>query len=84
MKPVRLIKTCLNNTYSKVGIGENLSKAFSIQNGLKQGDDLPPLLLNFASEYAVSRIQENQKRLELNGTRKLLVYADVINILMRT
>jgi hypothetical protein len=31
---------CLNETYSKVRIGKNLSDSFPIQNGLKQGDAL--------------------------------------------
>jgi hypothetical protein len=44
----RLIKTCLNETYSKVRIGKHLSGSFPIQNGLKQGDALSPLLFNFA------------------------------------
>jgi len=35
MKLVRLIEMCLNETYSKVCIGKNLSDAFPIQNGLK-------------------------------------------------
>jgi hypothetical protein len=30
-----------------------LFDAFTIQNGLKQGDVLSPLLLNFASKYAI-------------------------------
>jgi hypothetical protein len=52
MKLVRLIKMCLNETYSKVRIGNHLSDSFPIQNGLKQGDALSPLLFNFALEYA--------------------------------
>jgi hypothetical protein len=48
MKLVRLIKMCLNETYSKVRIGKHLSDSFPIQNGLKQGDDLSTLLFNFA------------------------------------
>jgi hypothetical protein len=44
MKLVRLIKMCLNKTYSKVCIGKHLSDSFPIQNGLKQGDALSPLL----------------------------------------
>jgi hypothetical protein len=47
-KLVRLIKMCLNETYSKVRIGKRLSDKFSTQNGLKQGDALSPLLFNFA------------------------------------
>jgi hypothetical protein len=35
MNPIMLIEMCLNETYSKVRIGKNLSDAFPIQNGLK-------------------------------------------------
>jgi hypothetical protein len=34
MKLVRSIKMCLNETYSKVHIGKQLSDRFPIQNGL--------------------------------------------------
>jgi hypothetical protein len=40
MKLVRLIKMCLNETYSKICIGNHLSDSFPIQNGLKQADAL--------------------------------------------
>jgi hypothetical protein len=44
MKSVRLIKTCRNESYVKVHIGKHLSDNLLIQNGLKQGDSLSPLL----------------------------------------
>jgi hypothetical protein len=56
IKLVRLIKMWLNETYGKVHIGKHLSDNFPIQNGLKQGDALSPLVLNFVLEYAIRKV----------------------------
>jgi hypothetical protein len=48
MKPVRLIKMCLNETYSNVHTGKNLSDAFPVSSCLKQRNAFSPLLFNCA------------------------------------
>jgi hypothetical protein len=58
-----------------------LSDNFPIQNGLKQGDALSPLLFNFALVCVIRKVQKNQVGLKLNGTHQLLAYADDVTLL---
>jgi hypothetical protein len=58
-----------------------LSDNFPTQNGLKQGDALSPLLISFALEYAIRKVQENQVGLKLNWTHQPLVYANDMHLL---
>jgi hypothetical protein len=52
-----------------------------IKIDLKQGDALTPLLFNFALEYGIRTVRDNQVELKLNRTHQLLVYADDVNLL---
>jgi len=70
MKLVRLIKMCLNETYSRVLVDKRLSDILPVRNGLKQRDALSPLLLNVALVYAFKSVQVKQDGLKLSGTHR--------------
>jgi hypothetical protein len=72
---------CLNGTDSRVRVGKHLSDVFPIWNGLKQGDALLSLFLNFALTYAIRKVQINQNALKLNSTHQLLVNTDDVTML---
>jgi len=65
---IPLIKTCLNETSSRVQVGKNLSDMFPIRNDLKQGHVLSPLLFKFALEFTIRMVRVKQVGLKLNGT----------------
>ena len=70
-----MIKTFLDDTQSKVRIGNYLSSSFPIENGLKQGEASSPLLCNFALEYTIEKEQETTMG------HQVLAYADDINLI---
>jgi hypothetical protein len=58
-------------------VDKYLSDSFLIQNGLKQGPALSPLIFNSTLEYAIMKAEKTL----LNGANKTLAYADDVNLL---
>ena len=76
-----IMKTCLGGTQTKMTIGNYLLSSFPIENGLKQGDPLSPLISNLALECAIKKVQENRLGLHMNGKHQVLAYADDVNLI---
>jgi hypothetical protein len=53
---------------------------FLIKNGLKEGEALTSLLVNFASEYAMRKVKANHKLLQFNSTHQVIISADYVNL----
>jgi hypothetical protein len=51
-----------------------MSYTFPVHSSLRHGDALSSLFLNFALQYTIRKVQENQEELELNGTHQRVVY----------
>jgi hypothetical protein len=71
-----IIIIIINETYCIFLVGKHLSDRFSVENGLKKGDALSPLLFNFDLECAIRRFQVNLEGLKLNDMHQLLIYGD--------
>jgi hypothetical protein len=56
MLKYNIIKTCSNETYSKVHTGKHLSHTFAIQNGLKHGDVYRVLVGNSEVKIPLGRL----------------------------
>jgi hypothetical protein len=71
----------LNGTCSYVWLLKHMSDKLPHKNGLKHGEALLPVFLNFALDYAMQKVQTNQEGLKLNGTSQLPIYANHVNLL---
>jgi len=73
VKQVKVIKMCLNETYSNVWVSKCLSDTFPVKNGLKHVHALLLLIFNFALEYAITWVQAGEDCMKLNGIHHLML-----------
>lgn len=78
MKIIKMVKLCNSKTYSKVKFGSELSMAFEIKSGLRQGDAMSSVLFNMALESVVREMSNGEAWSLDRGM--LFAYADDIII----
>jgi len=71
---------CLDENYSKVNVGKNLSDGFEFKNDIEEAEASSLLFFNFPLEYANRMVQVNQESLNFSGTHQLLVYDYYVNL----
>lgn len=80
-KLVTLTKISMEGSVSAVRIGRKLSTFFIINNGLKQGDAISPLLFNIALEKVVRDARTETLLFRTRGPQLILAFADDIDII---
>jgi len=78
LKIIKMVQLCNSETYSKVKLGNEVSMAFEIKSGLRQGDAMSPILFNMALESVVREMSNGDAWSPHRGL--LLAYADDIII----
>ncbi|KAI5737941.1 hypothetical protein M8J77_000982 [Diaphorina citri] len=75
-KLIRMVKECALGSVNRVRVAGEVSSAFTVESGLKQGDGLSPLLFNITLEKVIKDLWKDEILV-----CKLLAYADDIAML---
>ena len=83
-KLIRMTEVCLTEVRSRVVINGEMSDAFAVNTGLRQGDGLSPLLFNLILEKVVRCLENVPGGVVLGRPIKDLGYADDLDLLGET
>ncbi|XP_063380350.1 esterase B1-like [Cydia fagiglandana] len=76
-----MIQVATSKSQMRVRVGNELTAAFTVSTGLKQGDALSPMLFNLVLEHVVRKLLTLDIGVELNGRHRLIGYADDLALL---
>jgi len=76
-KLINLTKLAMEGVKYQVRVDDCMSEAFSVETGLKQGEEISPLLFNIALEKAIRVLQNESRGLNVDEHQiKVLGFAD--------
>jgi len=64
---IRLVKLCMKNTQYTARVDNTMSTPFTVDTGLKQGDDLSPILFNLVLKKVVRELSVEYRTLYKSG-----------------
>jgi len=82
-KLITLIQMCNADTYSRIKFKNVSSHTFKIENGLRQGDAMSPVLFNLALVCVIRKVPRTED-LTLKDGNIIQAYADDIVIIGKT
>ena len=79
-KLIKITKACVEGSTSAVRVEGKISSSFTINNGLKQGDALSPILFNIVLESIVRKTNTETLLFRNQCPNMILAFADDIKI----
>uniref|UniRef100_A0A1B0DRK3 Uncharacterized protein n=1 Tax=Phlebotomus papatasi TaxID=29031 RepID=A0A1B0DRK3_PHLPP len=83
-KLIRMARLSVHDSSCCVRMGSESTADFKVCSGLRQGDQISPLLFNFALEVVIREVTINPRGSIYNRSVQILAYADDIDLIGRT
>lgn len=84
-KIVRIVKTCMQNSWCKIKFNTKISEEFIVTTGIRQGDALPSTLFNFALESFVREVLKSKPSgLNTRQGKQIILTANVDDIIVES
>lgn len=80
-KLIRLARLSVKDSKCKVKVEGQLSKDFSVNTGVRQGDGMSPMLFNIALEEALQKVKSSDIGIKIGKTFNILAFADDVAIM---
>lgn len=80
-KLVKMASLSVKNTRCKVKIDGKTSHMFDINTGVRQGDNISPLLFNISLEKAIQKVKDSELGIKLGTNINILAFADDVVII---
>lgn len=83
-KLIKMASLSVQDSKCKVKVEGQVSEAFSVDTGVRQGDGISPILFNIALEEALQKVKSSEVGIKIGKKINILAFADDVAILAHT